>query len=140
MTSLECLAPRYSVPSIRSAPGRSQECFIIITSDQVNMRRFQPIPPRAQVVEFSVKKTSRGEVQQVKVMDRTIPSQGGQPSTSPRKRQRIEHQEMSTPNIPEDAFVYVDPPEGQGHVCVQFMVLCPLRLIHTFADKPRLPS
>jgi CxC2 like cysteine cluster associated with KDZ transposases len=97
------------------------------------MRRFQAIPPLAEMVEFSVKKTSRGEVQQQKVMERTLPTRGGQPSISPRKRQRIEHQDMSAdtsaPNISEDAFVYVNPPQGQGHVRVQFMVLCLLHLI-----------
>lgn len=101
------------------------------------MRRFQPIPPLAEAVEFSVKKTSRGEVQHMKVMDRPLPSRSGQPSTSPRKRQRMEHQDMSASNIlEEDAFVYVDPPQGQGHVSVQFMILCPLHLMHAFPDKP----
>jgi CxC2 like cysteine cluster associated with KDZ transposases len=89
------------------------------------MRRFQVIPPLAEAVEFSVKKTSRGEVQQMKPLDRTLPFQGGQPSTSPRKRQRIEHQDMPAQDILEDAFVYVDPPQGQGHVGVQFMYCVP---------------
>src|SRR5277367_3535826 len=97
MTLVECLGPRYSVQSIRLAPGRSQENFIV-TWDQANMSRFRPIPPHAEVVEFSLKKTSRGEVQQQKVLDRTPPSRGGQPSTSPkakttnRKRGPVRHQ------------------------------------------------
>src|SRR5271154_5692023 len=78
MTLVECLGPRYSVPSIRLAPGRSQENFIV-TWDQANISRFRPIPPRAEVVEFSLKKTSRGEVQQQKVLDRTPPSRGDNP-------------------------------------------------------------
>ena len=102
-------------------------------------RRFRPIPPRAQAVEFSLKKTSRGEVQEQKVIERTLPSGGGQPSTSPRKRQRMEDEEVSATNIPEDdAFLYVELPQAQGHVSVQFMVLFPL--IHFLPDKPRLPS
>src|SRR5271156_930417 len=139
MTLVECLGPRYSVPSIRLAPGRSQENFIA-TWDQANMSRFRPIPLHAEVVEFSLKKKSRGEVQQQKVLDRTPPYRGGQPSTSPRKRQRIENEDLSGINIPEDAFVYVDPPQGQGHVCFQLIVQFPCNLIHAFPDKPRLPS
>jgi len=99
------------------------------------MRGFRPIPPRAAVVEFSVKKTARGEVQQQKVMDQTLPSRGGQPSTSPRKRQRMEDEDVSGTNIQEDAFVYVDP-QGQGHVCVQLTVRCPCNLILAFSDEP----
>ena len=90
------------------------------------MSRFQPIPPCAQVVEFSSKKTYRGEVQTQKVMDCTFSSRRGKPSTSPRKRQRIKNEAMSTTIIPDEAFVYVNPSQGQGHVCVQFMVLVPV--------------
>src|SRR5277367_6720320 len=60
MTLVECLGHRYSVQSIRLAPGRSQENFIV-TWDHANMSRFRPIPPHAEVVEFSLKKTSRGK-------------------------------------------------------------------------------
>jgi len=104
------------------------------------MSRFRPIPPRAEVVEFSVKKTSRGEVQQQKVLDRTPPSGGGQASTSPRKRQRIEIEDIAETNIPDDAFVYVDPPQGPGHVCIHLIVQSPAHFVHAFPDEPRLPS
>src|SRR5271156_4301963 len=78
MTLVECLGPRYSVQSIRLAPGRSQENFIV-TCAQANMSRFQPIPPRAEVVEFSLKKTSRGEVQQQKVWIEHLHPEGDNP-------------------------------------------------------------
>ena len=125
MTLVGCPVPRYSLPSIRLVPGGSQGCFSF-TWDRANMSHFQPIPPCAQVVEFSSKKTSRGEVQTQKVMDRTFSSHRRKPSTSPRKRQRIENEAMSATIIPNEAFVYVDPSQGQGHVCVQFMVLVPV--------------
>jgi hypothetical protein len=88
------------------------------------MSRFRPIPPRAAVVEFTMKKTSRGEVQQQREMDRTPPSRGpeGHPSMSPRKRQRMEDEGVSETNIQDDAFVYVDPPQGQGHVFLHLTV------------------
>lgn len=86
--------------------------FVSIWQLSTTMNRLRAIPPRASIVEFSLHKTSRGEVQRQQDMVRT-PSESRQRSTSPRKRQRLEDDGME-PNFQEDAFVYL---EYQANVC-----------------------
>jgi hypothetical protein len=78
------------------------------------MNRLKPIPPRASVMDFSLKKTSRGDVQVHKPIERPETQPDTPRSCSPRKRQRTGITlEDHNPFDEDDAYVYLDHTTSQ---------------------------
>ena len=73
------------------------------------MNQLKPIPSRAQIVEFSLQKTSRGVVQVQKPMDRADYIPRSARSASPRKRQRFDPEvALGSEGPVEPSTIYLD--------------------------------
>ena len=85
------------------------------------MNRLKPIPPRASVMDFALKKTSRGNVEVHTPSERREPRLDTPRSLSPRKRQRtgINVQEHNPFDV-DDAYVYLDYTTSQRGKVIPF--------------------
>ena len=96
------------------------------------MNRLKAIPPRASVMDFSLKQTSKGEVQIHKASDRPQDPIGIPGLSSPRKKQRTAiNLEEPNPFEMDDAYVYLDHTASQrGKVCHCPSYPCSLVISH----------